>query len=806
MNDLNGWIYRPEWLQDELHWLFFTNDATNRVSIIYGKNGSGKTTFSEAVNFYLGKSTKSSFIKSFPIDSNSKEITFKENNRVFIFNEDFINESIGFKEGSDSLNAIVMFGESKNINDEISRITAENNEIKKNIQQLDVSKFKTSGSGVCLDDLMNEVTDILKKHWALRDRDIKGNSKASHIPEDLIAKIEGATLSSNYKSEIASFDKLLKDYNISKQYSEQLNLISSNMIQSKFDAFLSLEKQLKVSIPTPMTGELEAKVLEELKNDSSGLLLKSIEHIFTSEKDYCPFCFQNVSTNQKASLRKAYNTVVNKDAQEHTNSLLSSIIEQITIDFSIYKGKINDESILYELEKELNFINNSISKINGLAKIKAGNPYQALPYDDEENFTNQFNLFSENINLLNDLIKQFNTNVANSKQLKQKLFETNILLSAYETKKAIQAFSSNKEAYEKMLKEEKTFSDALGENEQKISTLKARAKNTEIALNEINNDLRRVFGTNQCIQLYPDKTGNYRIKSHGHPIKLSNVSVGERNAIAISYFFSTLKQNEKKGEEFSSPLFAIIDDPISSFDRDNKIGVLSLIKYNVDKIIKHNPESKVLILTHDLMCVEHLKNLLVNTRFKNALHEDKKLKTQIFKINKDRQIMPLTKELSQYRFWINDVYEYAQKNPDEVENDVSRQNEMRRIFEAYFTFNYGGGFEEKLSNEEILKRIKDEQLKNYFEDNIFKIGLHAGSHSETSIKLDDEGVYGYFLDECSNDEKIRLARDLICLLFSLDDLHIISMLTKNKGEEKQVRATINGWVEHIKTNLYGGND
>ncbi len=801
MNDLYGWIYKPEWLQEELHWQFYTNDVANRVSIVYGKNGSGKTTFSNAVNFYLGKPTKSSFINSTPIDLNSKEVTSIDKNRIFIFNENFINETIGFKEGSDSLNAIVMFGEAKNINDEIERITTENKTINKSIEQINVAKFKTPGSGVCLDELMSEVNDILKKHWALRDRDIKGSSRASRIPDNLIATLENTALNSDYKNEVASFNKLLNDYNVSKKYTDQLSLVSSDMIQQKLESFLNLEKLLKASIPAPMTGELEDKVLEELKKDSGGHLLKNIETIFSSEKDYCPFCFQKISSEHKTSLRKAYNTVVNKQAQEHSNSILSSIIEQIAIDFSVYKDKINNESILYELEKELNYINDSISKIDKLANAKAGNPYQSIIYTERDGFLARFSSFEKNISLLNNMIKEFNANVTNSKQLKKKLDETNILLSAYETKKTLRSYFLNKRNYEEKVNEEKILSNKLTENEQKISVLKSRAKNTEIALNEINEDLKRVFGTNQCIQLYPDKSGNYRIKSHGHPIKLSNVSVGERNAIAISYFFSLLKQNEKQGEEFSSPLFAILDDPISSFDRDNKIGVLSLIKYNVAKIIKHNSESKVLILTHDLMCVEHLKNYLNNTRFKNASQEDKKLKIQIFKINKNRQIEPLSKELSQYRLWINDIFEYAQKNPDEIDDEISRQNEMRKVLEAYFTFNYGGGFDEKLSNEEILQKIDDEQLRSYFESSIFKIGVHSGSHSETFIKLDDDGPYGYFLDDCSNDEKIRLARDLICLLFSLDDLHIISMLSKNEGEEKQIKKTINEWIKQIQTNV-----
>lgn len=128
---------------------------------------------------------------------------------------------------------------------------------------------------------------------------------------------------------------------------------------------------------------------------------------------------------------------------------------------------------------------------------------------------------------------------------------------------------------------------------------KSQIKNTNVALESINKDLALIFGTTKSIRLYPDSKGNYRITSHGRKVKLDNVSVGERNAIAIAYFFSIIKTNDIEGQEYSHPLFLVIDDPVSSFDRDNKFGVFTLLKSKLTKIIRRNSESKCVVLTHD---------------------------------------------------------------------------------------------------------------------------------------------------------------------------------------------------------------
>lgn len=257
-----------------------------------------------------------------------------------------------------------------------------------------------------------------------------------------------------------------------------------------------------------------------------------------------------------------------------------------------------------------------------------------------------------------------------------------------------------------------------------------------------------------------------------------------------------LKQNEKKGEEFSHPLFLVIDDPISSFDRDNKIGVLTILKYNLKKIIKRNEESKCVILTHDLMTADYISKALSGVKNRDT----SKLKISRFVINSKKEL-EIQKDMPQYKSWVQDIFNYA-THSSTIGYEVSRQNEMRRILETYFTFNYGKGFDELLNEDKFLNKISDINVREYFETSVFKIGLNSGSHSEDAVKYDDEGPYGYNLDGCTEEEKVQLAKDLLCLLYSLDNLHLIYLLSdKNLTNESSIRTTFNNWLNEIKSKV-----
>lgn len=68
-----GWIFKTDWMESTNSWTFFDNQSS-RTSLVYGRNGSGKTTFSESVHFYKGSNTKNNYIVSSPLNKNGQII------------------------------------------------------------------------------------------------------------------------------------------------------------------------------------------------------------------------------------------------------------------------------------------------------------------------------------------------------------------------------------------------------------------------------------------------------------------------------------------------------------------------------------------------------------------------------------------------------------------------------------------------------------------------------------------------------------------------------------------------------------
>lgn len=72
-------------------------------------------------------------------------------------------------------------------------------------------------------------------------------------------------------------------------------------------------------------------------------------------------------------------------------------------------------------------------------------------------------------------------------------------------------------------------------------------------------------------------------------------------------FFTQILSNQDIGKLYQDEELVVIDDPISSFDFENKVGISSFLRYQTHKIIKGNAKSKILFLTHDLSTFSDLQ-------------------------------------------------------------------------------------------------------------------------------------------------------------------------------------------------------
>jgi wobble nucleotide-excising tRNase len=125
-------------------------------------------------------------------------------------------------------------------------------------------------------------------------------------------------------------------------------------------------------------------------------------------------------------------------------------------------------------------------------------------------------------------------------------------------------------------------------NKQKLLIEKLVKENSK----EINGFLRNA-GYSYSVSINPDEGGEYRLKLIHDDIKeevsdvRSHLSFGERNAFALVLFmYDVLK---------SDPDFIVLDDPISSFDKNKKYAIVEML-FRKSRSLRGKT---VLLLTHD---------------------------------------------------------------------------------------------------------------------------------------------------------------------------------------------------------------
>ena len=138
------------------------------------------------------------------------------------------------------------------------------------------------------------------------------------------------------------------------------------------------------------------------------------------------------------------------------------------------------------------------------------------------------------------------------------------------------------------------------EKRKTVDDLEAQRKNIQLAIDSMNACLKYIFFAEDRMEI-KCIDGVYKLLSHGKSVKPCDISVGERNIIGLSYFFTSIFEGKDEQGTYSTESLLIIDDPISSYDFENRIGILSFIKYKLSAFLEGNQNTKALLMTHDLI-------------------------------------------------------------------------------------------------------------------------------------------------------------------------------------------------------------
>ena len=228
-----------------------------------------------------------------------------------------------------------------------------------------------------------------------------------------------------------------------------------------------------------------------------------------------------------------------------------------------------------------------------------------------------------------------------------------------------------------------------------------------------------------------------------------------------------------------------IDDPVSSFDFENKIGIISYLRHQIDLIIKGNPNSKALIFSHDLETIYNLDKAFDEI----CKSSNGNAKRQVFELNMCNIQNYSTERKSEYGQLLNDIYKYACNTT----NDEGVGNKMRKVLEAFATFNYQKGIEEISYHEKIKKILGDYSM--FFESLMYRLLLNGESHYRERVNMMFNGYH--FSPLTSEEERRKTAKYILCFLFRINPLHISFYLEDNNID---AISNISEWLEDIPTN------
>lgn len=756
----------------------------NRISIIYGKNGSGKSTLGEAINFI--HSPNDNINKVSLVDFEGNEISLDEilKNNIFVFNEDFINRNISISD--DGLSTIIMLGEQNDVEKEIADHKEKINKVKANYDRVKKEDDKLSDENE-ISSPLNIKEKFLKtlkseQGWAKRDSEIKGNANKSKVIFDvMVNKLSPLKVSDSEADLRKSFCETLELYkksgNIETEYRDKIEpvVIPGDIDHSIIELLSEEVKKIEFS-------ELEQKIHETILEGKQRIVERTNEVFAVEKKNICPCCYQSVSDEYREYLITCINHVLNEDIKNFEERLQRTKLEEISFNTELYKTL--DNEIITDIILAIQECNKTICKYNEYINQRLENIYTPISIAQLD--------LSAKIKDLNLQLKRLETNrlefnkaIRERKKIKEKLDSINLKLALIETETFLGEYFDAKDKQNKLSNELKQLKDEKSSIEKEIEKLKDKKKNINISLDLINKLLSYVFLDSKRIKL-ETKNDKFILKSQGANVKPKDVSIGERNIIALCYFFvNSLKGREKQNCYTQESLY-VIDDPVSSFDIDNRVGIQSLLRYQTEQIIKGNNNSRILFMSHDLNAIYDYQKSVDDIADKT-----KKCLCIMRLLNKQATKYEFSKE-QEYACLLESIYSFASSEEISGNNYYSIGNDMRRVLEAFSTFEYRVNASELSTKPLPIKALeeKDYAYKLFFQNLMYRLVLNRKSHTQETVM----GASNYrFFDEISDEEKIKTAKGVLCLIYLLNKNHLISQLKDDTKIQK-----IEEWCEEIK--------
>lgn len=764
------------YFEEETELPLFNEDS---ISILYGRNGSGKSTIARCLkqlceaeeerikreeNIVQGKETNY-------IVSSDVPITDEYKTNVFVFDEDFLQNNVKIKD--DGLNAIVMLGEQVELDGQIS---ANNEELSKKDEEFKqqeelLKKYENKEDNVSPLFYWEQIRNGLREEggWADIDRDLKGNSVKSRVTEELVDKLMNLDEPTESYSELRERVTADKNLYLKSENSQPIVWDAGELnLPNNLDALIEL---LKKPLDSPELTEREHRLMEllnKISQEPQHFEANHTQHILEESWSFCPLCLREITTEDRDSISEVLSHLLMEEAKEFNSRIISEqeLFSAIELELPNFPGDLNTKELhnTATAKEELNKVLTCIRDVIEQRKREIYKPLE-IPFTDEiiNDYIKVRLVWETSIDQIKKCVEIFNDTVNKRNKLLTKAKHENNLMARKQFSSSLNEYKKALTNKEQVLKKLQKLKEEKDKIEADIKELKMKKERTDIALDYINKELQYVFYSNRKIQLIEGESC-YKLMVNGKKVKPKKISVGERNVLGLCYFFAMLFSGKKDEDKYTSEYLIVIDDPISSFDYGNRLGVMSLLRYQFGNITKGNANSRLLVMSHDLQSVFDLVKIRRELNDKQGKKAFLELKNKCIENQKER---------NEYKKLITHVFEYANnmhpKDLDEIQ-EMSIGNIIRRMLEAFSSFCYNKSFESMLRMDGILNNIPEDK-RVYYENFMCRLALNGESHEE-------EHTYtlNNFESLFTKEEKQQTAKSVLRFLLYVNKHHIEAYL------------------------------
>ena len=748
------------------------SSSISRAAIVYGKNGAGKSSLARA----LKEPTRG--FRAF--DRDCRPLNLQNASNIHVFDESFINDNVQ-QVGHEKLNPVVLLGEQVDNQEKID-------ENEKSLSRLDKSyrriEEKVSKRKNALADAKSELTQALKGtpdsgegSWVNRAFALHGKRKkiTDTVREELVAlgkpdtSLEAAASEfERLKAKLSRSESREVDNYSGPQFTPSLDFARARKAIEKIDsrADYKSDDDLKSRIQTMSKG------LEDLRH--------KLNDLFSQQTDCCPTCFQDIPHTHKEKVRPLLQSLIDEIELDSEVQALTNF--EAVWDAEIPLPKI--ASIPAELQDRASKASQNLedfkTQFNAALKQKIDNPRAKVELR-ADGFESTVKDWRSAINDLNDCVADHNAVIASKAQILQQADELNLKMAAIEASAEVAGFST---ASERLKKETAKLSDTeiqIKNLKDEIEDLRHNSSEEATGAEQINKLLKVIFGQNG-IQLRPSDHG-YIVINREKKVSPEYLSTGERNALALSYFFVQIAEGEKFEDGLKKSHLVVLDDPISSFDLDNRYGVTALIGFMTRQMLSIPNGSKLLFLTHDPSVAYDLSKIL------NANLSGSEL-TWEFSEGK----------LTPKNFEASDVYKsilrrmFLATTSKNVCEELTA-NEVRRVWEAFVTFELGEKTTDASTSAKVRKYFEDmgEREKKFLDLYPGRVFINPDSHAASQLSYFNFGLQ----PSLELDEFQRFIWETLCFMHMLSPYHISSRIGQNSMDRKHIKKTLDDRVENL---------